>query len=241
MIRKEAMDDLAKMGARACSNLAEVGQSSDTIFVMARTTDQVESILLGDNGVIEGCSSGSCIIIAATIDPIAVQKIAGIAKVKGIEVIDAPVSGGRQGSEAASLTIMGGGDENTFNKVRPILEKVGKNILYLGSSGMGEVVKITNNLLLLIHMNAAYEAVKLARNAGLSEEMLLQVVRSSTGGSWVLEHWDMVTSWKENYKPEGPEGTLDLIYKDFKLANELAKNLKTPIYLGALASQLGRY
>lgn len=237
-IRKEAADELVKSGAKACPSPEDVGKSADVTFVMARITEQVEAIVLGDKGLLDGCKPGACIVISATINPLAVQKIAKIAAEKKVEVVDAPVSGGKQGSEAATLSIMAGGNEETFKKIRPVLEKIGKNIFYLGGNGMGEVAKLANNLLLLINMNAAYEAIKLAQGAGLSLEALQQIVKPSTGGSWVMDHWDMVTSWKENYKPEG---TLDLIYKDFQLAYNLAKDLKCPIHLGALASQLGRY
>lgn len=176
-IRKEAAEEFIRLGAKACSSAHEVGQSSDIVFVMARTTEQVESIVLGDNGLLQGCKTGSCIIISATINPISVQKIASLAKEKKVEVLDAPVSGGKEGAEAATLSIMAGGDENTFMKICPVLEKVGKNIFYLGSYGMGEVAKIANNLLLLINMNAACEAIELARNAGLSLDALLQIVK----------------------------------------------------------------
>ena len=108
----------------------------------------------------------------------------------------------------------------------------------MGSEGMGEVAKLANNLLLLIQMNAAYEATALAEKAGLDIELLRDLIKVSTGDSWVVDHWDMVTSWKENYEPGG---TLDLIYKDFQLALGLAQHLKTPLHLGAVASQLGRY
>jgi 3-hydroxyisobutyrate dehydrogenase-like beta-hydroxyacid dehydrogenase len=160
-IRKETADELVKSGAKACSSAYEVGQSADITFVMARTTEQVENIVLGDKGLLQSCKAGSCIIISATVNPLAIQKIAGEAKKKKVEVVDAPVSGAKQGAEAATLSIMAGGDEATFKKIRPVLDKVGKNIFYLGSYGMGEVAKIANNLLLLINMNAAYEAVKL--------------------------------------------------------------------------------
>ena len=123
-------------------------------------------------------------------------------------------------------------------EIRPILEKMGKNIFYMGNEGMGEAAKLANNLLLLINMNAAYEAMNLAKKIGLDLNLLRDLINVSTGGSWVMEHWDMVTSWKENYQPDG---TLDLIYKDFQLVFQVAQDLKTPLHLGALASQLGRY
>ena len=131
-----------------------------------------------------------------------------------------------------------GGEKEAYERVRPILEKMGKNIFYMGGVGMGEVAKLANNLLLLIQMNAAYEATALAEKSGLDPDLFRDMIKVSTGGSWVVEHWDMVRSWKEDYKPGG---TMDLIYKDFQLALGLAQDLKTPLHLGAVASQLGRY
>jgi 3-hydroxyisobutyrate dehydrogenase len=115
---------------------------------------------------------------------------------------------------------------------------MGKNIFYMGTIGMGEVAKLANNLLLLIHMNAAYEATALVEMSGLDPDLFRDLIKVSTGGSWVVEHWEMVRAWKENYKPGE---TMDLIYKDFQLALGLAQDLKTPLHLGAVASQLGRY
>jgi 3-hydroxyisobutyrate dehydrogenase-like beta-hydroxyacid dehydrogenase len=160
------------------------------------------------------------------------------AKEKEITVVDAPVSGGREGAEARTLSMMVGGDKEDYEGVRPVLEKMGKNIFYMGTIGMGEVAKLANNLLLLIHMNAAYEATALVEMSGLDPDLFRDLIKVSTGGSWVVEHWEMVRAWKENYKPGE---TMDLIYKDFQLALGLAQDLKTPLHLGAVASQLGRY
>jgi 3-hydroxyisobutyrate dehydrogenase-like beta-hydroxyacid dehydrogenase len=233
-----AMDDLAKLGSARGASIKEIGGSSDVIIVMVRTTEQTEAVVLDGGGLLESCKPGSCIIIASTISPTSVQKMAGKAKEKDIQVVDAPVSGGRQGAEAKTLSMMVGGEKKAYERVRPILEKMGKNIFYMGSVGMGEVAKLANNLLLLIQMNAAYEATALAEKAGLDPDLLRDLIKVSTGGSWVVEHWEMVRSWKENYKPGG---TMDLIYKDFQLALGLAQDLKTPLQLGAVASQLGRY
>jgi 3-hydroxyisobutyrate dehydrogenase-like beta-hydroxyacid dehydrogenase len=205
---------------------------------MVRTTDQAKAVVLGEGGLLNTCRPGTTIIVMSTISPTAVQEMAAQAKKRGVEIMDSAVSGGRQGAEAGTLSMMVGGDEATFQKMHPMLEKMGKNIFYMGTIGMGEAAKLANNLLLLINMIAAYEAMALAEKLGLDQNLLRDLVKVSTGGSWVMEHWDMVTSWKEHYKPEG---TLDLIYKDFQLASEVAQNRKVPLYLGSLASQLGRY
>jgi 3-hydroxyisobutyrate dehydrogenase-like beta-hydroxyacid dehydrogenase len=103
---------------------------------------------------------------------------------------------------------------------------------------MGESAKLINNLLLLVNMCAAYEAMALAKKAGVRTDVLFDLIKVSTGNSWVFDHWDMVTSWKDNYKPGG---TLDLIYKDINLTLDLGENLKVPLHLSSLAKQLVRY
>jgi 3-hydroxyisobutyrate dehydrogenase-like beta-hydroxyacid dehydrogenase len=237
-MNRDAMDELAKFGGTKCSSVGEVGESSEIIFVMVRTTAQAEAIVSGSSGLLDACRPGTCIIISSTIDPASVQKMAAEAENKDIRLLDAPVSGGKQGAEAGTLSIMVGGGKDVGEKFGAILDVIGKNIFYMGHIGMGEAAKLTNNLLLLIHMNAAYEAMDFAEKAGMDMDLLRDLLKVSTGNSWVVENWDMVTSWKKNYMPEG---TLDLIYKDFKLASEAAQNLETPLHLGAVASQLGRY
>ena len=237
-VNNEAMDGLAKLGATKCSSVKDIGESSDVIIIMVRTTSQVEDIFFREEGLLDSCSPGSCIIITSTISPTSAQKMARQAKEKEITEVDAPVSGGREGAEARTLSMMVGGDKEDYEGVRPVLEKMGKNIFYMGTIGMGEVAKLANNLLLLIHMNAAYEATALVEMSGLDPDLFRDLIKVSTGGSWVVEHWEMVRAWKENYKPGE---TMDLIYKDFQLALGLAQDLKTPLHLGAVASQLGRY
>ncbi len=174
----------------------------------------------------------------STIDPMMAKKLAGIAKEKGADLLDAPVSGARQGAETGTLTVMVGGAEEVSKRCKPIFDVLGKNIFYLGEVGMGESAKLINNLLLLVNMSAAYEAVALGKKAGVKMDVLFDLIKVSTGNSWVIEHWDMVTSWKDKYKVGG---TLDLIYKDINLTLDLGENLKVPLYLSSLAKQLVRY
>lgn len=230
--------DLQAQGAEIFNSPREVAQASDTVIIMVRTTEQVKEVLTGADGVLVGAKQGSKILITATIDPLVVREMAKLGAGMGIALLDCPVSGARQGAEAGTLTIMVGGAKEAFEASRPIFEVLGKNIFYLGESGMGEVAKLTNNLLLLIHMNAAYEAVSLATKAGAKLESLFDLIKVSTGNSWVVEHWDMVTSWKENYQPGG---TLDLVYKDMGMVLAFAESLKVPLHLSSLAKQLGRY
>ncbi len=225
-------------GAQIADSPREVAQKSEILIVMVRTTAQAEHVIDGDDGVLKGASPGSTILLMSTIDPMVAKKLAGLGKERGVDVLDAPVSGAKQGAEAGTLTVMVGGAQEVFNRCKPIFEILGKNIFYLGESGMGESAKLINNLLLLVNMSAAYEAVHLGKKAGVKMDVLFDLIKVSTGNSWVVEHWDMVTSWKDQYKPGG---TLDLIYKDINLTLDLGENLKVPLFLSSLAKQLVRY
>jgi 3-hydroxyisobutyrate dehydrogenase-like beta-hydroxyacid dehydrogenase len=237
-IVKEPLLHLRDAGAEVAESAKEVTEKSEIVIVMVRTTAQAERVISGDKGVLEGATRGSTILLMSTIDPFAVKKLAGLAKEKGVDLLDAAVSGAKQGAEAGTLTVMVGGVEDAFRRCKPIFDVLGKNIFYLGDVGMGESAKLINNLLLLVNMSAAYEAVALGKKAGVKMDVLFNLLKVSTGNSWVIEHWDMVTSWKDNYKVGG---TLDLIYKDINLTLDLGENLKVPLHLSSLAKQLVRY
>ncbi len=237
-IAEEPLLHLRKQGAEIAHSPQEAARDSDVVVVMVRTTEQAGQVVCGEGGVLSGAREGSTIVLMSTVAPSAVQEMAKLAGEKGAALLDCPVSGAKQRAEAGTLTIMAGGSKEAFENVRNILDVVGQNIFYLGDSGMGEVAKLTNNLLLLVHMNAAYEALTLAKKAGADIDVLLDLIRTSTGNSWIIENWDIVTSWKDNYK-EG--GTMDLIYKDNDMTLALAEKLKVPLLLAALAKQLGRY
>ena len=145
-IREEAYKTILSESAIKCKSIKEVGYECDIIIIMARTTDQVDKIILGEDGLKACCKPGTKIIIMATINPVTVLKIEKELNKLSIGLIDAPVSGGRQGAETGSLSIMVGGDKDIVDKVMPILNTLGSKIHYVGETGMGEVAKIGNNL-----------------------------------------------------------------------------------------------
>ena len=235
---EEPLQELRKQGAQIAGSPKEAAHASDVVVIMVRTTEQALQVFYGEEGVLAGAQKGVTVIVTSTIAPPAVQEMAARAEEKGIALLDCPVSGARLRAEAGTLTIMAGGSREAFDNVKHILEIVGENIFYLGDSGMGEVAKLMNNLLLLVHMNAAYEALGLANKAGANIDVLLDLIKTSTGNSWIIENWEIVKSWKDNFK-EG--GTMDLIYKDIDMTLALAEKLKVPLLLSAVAKQLGRY
>jgi 3-hydroxyisobutyrate dehydrogenase-like beta-hydroxyacid dehydrogenase len=230
--------DLKREGGEMRNSPRDVAEASDTIIVMVRTTDQAQRVIVGEDGILQGAREGATILVMSTIDPMVARNMALLAGEKGVELLDCPVSGARPRAEAGTLTIMVGGSEEALEEVRPILEVLGQHIFYLGDHGTGQVAKLVNNLMLLVHMNAAYEGLALAKKGGVNLDALLDLLKVSTGNSWIIENWPLVASWKDNYK-EG--GTLDLIYKDINTTLALGESLKVPLHLASLAKQLGRY
>lgn len=234
-MNKKPLLELEKLGARVLPSSREVAQASRIVIIMVRSPDQVREVIAGKEGLLAGVAPSTIILIMSTIDSGTAQEMSRLAAEKEVVVLDCPVSGGSPGAEAGTLTIMAGGPEEVLKSCRPMLEVMGKNIFYLGGIGMGESAKLINNLLLTIYMSAAYEAVALAKKAGVKMDVLFDLLKTSTGNSWIIQHWDMVNSWKENYV-EG--NSLDLLYKDIKLALAMGESLKVPLPISGLCNQL---
>lgn len=235
---KDPLIEIEKHGAEIAKSPKEAAQFSEIVIILVRTTEQVVSVTLGKEGILGGANPGTIIIIMSTIDPMVARELSEKADAKGVNVLDVPVSGTKERAEAGTLTIMVGGPSEVFEDCRPILEVLGRNIFYVGDTGMGESAKLINNLFLLVHMNTAFEAMNLAQAAGIKIDVLRDLIKVSTGNSWVIENWDMVKSWKDNYKKGG---TMDLMYKDILLTLKLGEDLRVPLHLSSLAKQLGRY
>ena len=241
--REEPLLEIKKYGAVIARSPKEVALSSKTIICMVRTADQLVAVFSGKEGILDGANPDAIVIIMSTVEPRVVQELSGLAKVKGIKVLDAPVSGARQGAEQATLTIMAGGPRSTYEECRPLFEALGKNIFYFGDIGMGEVAKLANNHLVLVNMLAVYEAFNLAQVAGVKMDVLVEMIKVSTGNSWVIEHWDLVKSWKEDSQRVPLPGTkfrdIKTLYKDIQIMLNCARDLNVPLQLAGLSSQSG--
>ncbi|MFC1916560.1 NAD(P)-dependent oxidoreductase [Chloroflexota bacterium] len=237
-VMKEPVEELRTLGARVADSCQEVAEVSDVIISMVRDGFQTEDVLHGKNGVWEGVRRGSVIIISSTIAPLHCQRIAAEGIEAGIRVLDAPVSGGRTGAEAGTLTVMVGGDKRDFEECRPIFEAMGKNIYYVGSAGMAEVTKLVNNLLCFINLAGLSDAIALGLKAGLELETLLNVIRVSTGDSHVAQNWDFVLTLTKEYSQRRHGSTFDILYKDMELALKMAKELDQFLPVAGLCSQL---
>ncbi|GAI82155.1 unnamed protein product, partial [marine sediment metagenome] len=152
-------------GARKANSPKELAMESPVVITIVSDTPDVESVILGENGVIEGIKADSVVIDMSTISPQVTQKIAARLREKGVHMLDAPVSGGDQGAINGTLSIMVGGEAKIFERCQPILEAMGKNIIHVGPNGMGQTVKLMNQILVTGNLNAVVEALVFAQKS----------------------------------------------------------------------------
>jgi len=170
--------EVKELGATVMRTCKEVAERAEIIITMLPDSPDVEGAVLGPNGVFEGTKSGSTLIDMSTISPISTRKIAEEAKKRGVKTLDAPVSGGEKGAIDGTLTIMVGGSKQVFDECLPILQGLGKNIVYCGDAGSGQVVKACNQVLVAGVLEAASEAIVLGAKAGVEPEIVLKVIAS---------------------------------------------------------------
>jgi len=230
--RRAPVEEMRQSGAAEAATPRAVAGAADVVFSMVRDMPQTEEVLFGAQGVWEGLRPGQLLVLSSTLLPDFCLAVAKRGKERGVAVIDAPVSGGPWGAEAGTLTFFVGGDEEDYQRSRPILETMGQNIFYLGGVGTGEVAKISNNLMLWANILAAGEAIRVAQQAGLDRETLLRTVAVSTGGSYVVERWPALIELL------GSGDMVKLMYKDVELALKYANNRGLQLPLTGLASQM---
>ncbi len=231
----EAIKELADVGAQVCASPLEVGSQAEIILLSLPNSAIVANVVLGDEGVLSGAAAGATIIDLSSVDPESTRRLAAIAEQKGIDYVDAPVSGGVSGAQAGTLTIMLGAKDSSVEKVKPVLGHLGKKISHVGDVGAGDAVKIVNNLLLGANMAALAEALVLGQKLGLSGDIMHEIIGQGSGKSYVLD------AKLENFILKGnfePGFAVDLQYKDLGLAIDAAKKTKMPLPMTNQAIQL---
>ena len=173
-------------GAKKAGSPAEAAADSTVVITIVSDTPDVESVILGKNGVIESIKPDSVVIDMSTISPEATRKIATRLKEKGAHMLDAPVSGGEQGAIDGTLSIMTGGETAIFERCLPVLQTMGKNVIHVGSNGMGQTVKLVNQILVTGTLNSVAEALIFASKSGVDLEKTIDAVKGGAAGSWQL-------------------------------------------------------
>ena len=233
-LNRASVEDLSKEGAQTATSSAEVAQQSEIIITMLPNSPDVELVVLGEKGVLGGAKSGMIIIDMSSIEPLVSQKIAAEAAKKGIEFLDAPVSGGEPGAVQGTLAIMVGGKEEVFTQCLPILEVMGKSVVRVGDIGAGGFAKLANQVIVALNIAAVSEAFVLGQKAGLDPEKLFQAIRGGLAGSHVMDaKIPMVVD--RNFQPGFK---IKLHDKDIKNALATAAGLRTPLPLTGLIEQI---
>ena len=230
------MDELVASGATAAASPAEVARASDIVITMLPDTPDVERVIAGDGGVLAGLKKGAVVIDMSSVSPVATERLAKMVADKGGAMLDAPVSGGEIGAINASLSIMVGGDEATFHRMKPILGVMGnkERVVYIGRSGAGQICKICNQVAIGGALVGVSEAFALAKKAGVDAARVRQALLGGFAASRVLEvHGERMLV--DNYKP----GFRARLYqKDLRLANEAAAANGVAIPATAIVTQL---
>jgi 2-hydroxy-3-oxopropionate reductase len=225
---------LIEQGAIACTSAAEVARSADIIITMVPDTPHVEAVLFGPQGAGEGLSPGKIVVDMSSISPIATKDFAKRINALGCDYLDAPVSGGEVGAKAASLTIMVGGPEHAFAKVKPIFELMGKNITLVGGNGDGQTTKVANQIIVALTIEAVGEALLFASKAGADPARVRQALMGGFANSRILEvHGERMV--KRNFEPGF---RIALHQKDLNLALQGAKSLGISLPNTAMCQEL---
>ena len=224
---------LVERGAATAETPAALAAGCDAVFTMVTGTSDVEGVLLGDGGVIHGARPGTVVIDTSTIDPQATRAIAATLGERGIEMLDAPVSGGPQGALDATLSIMAGGKEEVLERVRPLLDCVGAKVRHMGASGAGQATKACHQLLLLVTAQGVAEALTLARRSGLDAGRVREAMLDGMASSRVLDFFG------ERMVRRDFEAGIEsrLYHKDLDIVLRLAHALGVALPAGAVTMQ----
>ncbi|QAZ38724.1 2-hydroxy-3-oxopropionate reductase [Methylibium sp. Pch-M] len=237
--RGKLPEAIAASAAQACANAAEVARHAEVVFTMLPDTPDVEAVLFGANGIAAGLESGAggarkVVVDMSSISPMATKAFAQRINALGADYLDAPVSGGEVGAKAASLTIMCGGDEAVFARVRPLLETMGKNITLVGGNGDGQTTKVANQIIVALNIAAVGEALLFASKAGADPAKVRQALMGGFAASRILEvHGERMIK-----RTFAPGFRIKLHQKDLGLALQGARELGVSLPQTASAAQL---
>ncbi|MEX2164755.1 MAG: 2-hydroxy-3-oxopropionate reductase [Sulfuricaulis sp.] len=227
---KELLDG----GAVACNSGKEVAKNAEIIIIMVPDTPHVQAVLFNENGVAEGLSKGKIVVDMSSISPVETKQFARRINELGCEYLDAPVSGGEVGAKAATLTIMVGGEQKTFDKIKPLFELMGKNITLVGGNGDGQTCKVANQIIVALNIEAVAEALLFASKAGADPAKVRQALMGGFASSKILEvHGERMIKRTFN-----PGFRISLHQKDLSLALSNARLLKISLPNTANAQEL---
>ncbi|WP_102348639.1 NAD(P)-dependent oxidoreductase [Bacillus sp. Marseille-P3661] len=223
-INQEMITAAAALGIKTTPSIVTIGEKSDLVLIMVQNDQQVREIILSENGLVNTLRKETIICIASSISPFTCKEIEIITKQKGIRLLDTPVCLGQEACNNGTLTVFVGGEEIDYERAKPVLESFATHVIHVGESGVGQIAKTANNLLLWASMTANFEILSLAKNLNVDISKLIEALMYSSGANWSLSRWGKSTGkWSE---------------KDMDVALELAQQAQTPMPLCGLVDQL---
>jgi 2-hydroxy-3-oxopropionate reductase len=232
--RSKAEELAAEVGAKVAEIPKEVARSSGVIFTMLPGPPEVEEVVAGEDGLLEGAGEGSLIIDMSTSSPVLARELARIARERGVGMLDAPVSGGDVGAEEGTLSTMVGGDKEDFERARPLFEVMGGTVTHVGPSGAGQLVKATNQIVVALVIEAVSEALVLGSRGGVAPEMILEVLSGGLAANKVME----VKREKFLNHDFEPGGKVEFHRKDLRIAMEAGREYGVPLPVTAVVCQM---
>ncbi len=228
-------DELAREGgAEVAESPGEVARRSGVIFTMLPGPPEVEEIVAGEDGLLEGAGQGSLIVDTSTSSPVLARELARIARERGFGMLDAPVSGGDVGAEEGTLSIMAGGEEEDFERARPLFEVMGGTVTHVGPSGAGQLVKACNQIVVALAIEAVSEALVLGSKAGVDPEKVMEVLSRGLAANRVME----VKRDKFLERDFEPGGKVEFHRKDLRIALEAGREYGVPLPVTAVVCQM---
>ena len=231
---------LVEAGAKEAGSPKDVAAQTDLLITMLPSSPQVEEVLCGASGILAGAKKGCTVVDMSTGDPVVTRRLAKIAAQSGVEMLDAPVTGGTKGAAGGTLTIMTGGRKEKVEELRPVFEAMGKRIVYAGDIGMGLAVKLCNQLVMSVTLVAVHEAWLFGTRLGADPQTIYEVVTHGTGGCWVLDNYvEHLGILPEPDKARMTEvGNNAIMIKDLGLVMSAAKELALPLPTAGAAHQI---
>ncbi len=226
-INQNAVNELVLAGAKKGDSPCQIAENCEVIITMLPNSPHVEEVITGKNGVLEGAKAGSVVIDMSSISPLTAKKVFAAASLKGVEMIDAPVSGGEPKAKDGTLSIMAGGKEGVFESVKEILLSMGASAILIGEIGSGNICKLANQIMVALHLAAMSEAMVFAEKAGVDVEKVFRAIRGGLAGSTVLDA-KIPLILERNFKPGGP---IRMHTKDLLNVRDTALEIDAPIPL----------
>ncbi len=227
-------EKLAAQGAQIADSPAQLATASEVIITMVSDSPDVEEVIAGPQGILQGVRHGSIVVDMSTISPEVERNMDRQLRTKGCQLIDAPVSGGDVGAQKATLAIMAGGDQETFEQITPLFQVMGQSITYCGPVGSGQLTKLCNQILVSVNLLGVSEALSFARKNGLDTTVMLEAVKGGAAGSWQLANLGPRIVERDFQ----PGFMVDLMQKDLRLVLEATASAQASLPATALVHQL---